>query len=80
MDLAEGQRIELHKSVGLWWLRKPDETSAVAWARVHSLLGTCPLASIASSPLAGKGEAEGLGDVWTKCGSRVASEGTAVLT
>lgn len=26
VDLAEGQRIELHKSVGLWWLRKPDET------------------------------------------------------
>lgn len=75
-DLAEGQRIELRDVyVGLRSLRKLGETYAVAC----SLLGMCPLASITSSPLAGKGEAGGLADVWTKCGSRVACEGTAVL-
>lgn len=36
VDLAEGESIELHNvPVGLWWLRKLDETLAV----VYSLLG-----------------------------------------
>lgn len=80
--MAEGQKTELRNaSVGLWWLRKLGETLAVSC----SLLGMRPLASITSlevgrEVLPGQGEAGGLTDVWTKCGSRVAFEGTAVLT